>query len=71
MSNYDGWGTPFGSHSVNRPPATPDFKRVPLTPPEPLPEEPKLLDAVIDDMHGEAKREAEARDANPLFTPHK
>jgi len=63
--------SPFGSHPVNRPPVMPDFKRVPLNPPEPLPEEPKLLDALVDDIHGEAQREREARDADPLFTPHK
>ncbi len=57
-----------GTRPINRPPAEVDFKRVLLNRPEPLPEEPKLLDALVDDIHGEAKREAEARDANPLFS---
>jgi len=66
MSDYFG-----GSRPVNRPPAQVDFKRVPLNRPEPLPEEPKLLDALIDDIHGEDARDRAARDADPLFKPGK
>ena len=66
MTDYFG-----GSRPVNRPPANVDFKRIPLNRPETLPEEPKLLDALIEDIHGEAARERAARDANPLFKPNK
>lgn len=46
---------------------SPDYKRVPLNRPEPVPEEPTLLGALVDSFLAESEAEGKARAENPLL----